>query len=55
MIEQMPELSDWTLKVVGFGNYEAQYKKLAKGLRLERIFLKAGKILDHTIEKVLYL
>ena len=40
MIEQMPELSDWTLKVVGFGNYEAQYKKLAKGLRLERIFFE---------------
>ena len=36
----MPELSDWTLKVVGFGNYEAQYKKLAKGLRLERIFFE---------------
>lgn len=40
MIEQMPEFSDWTLKIVGFGNYEAQYKKLAEKLQLERAFFE---------------
>lgn len=40
MIEQMPELSDWTLKIVGFGNYEAQYKKLAEKLQLKRLFFE---------------
>lgn len=40
MIEQIPELDDWTLKIVGFGNYEAQYKKMVETLKLERVFFE---------------
>lgn len=36
-IEEMPELEGWSLKIVGFGDYETRYKKLAKQFNLKRI------------------